>query len=166
MLLFLTLSVLWTALWLAVRHGLSWWRERWFLQPAHYISDIKRVSYFRQLPESQLERLALNALTAHKYLLLGDPILGRAKVQGYAWRAGKKVVIVLRREKPPWTQVMTGQGEATSAWQIFGPLSKYGGMPLYVLIDANGVLRYAGTGGGPGLPEIAGPGGSHRGPVN
>src|SRR5258708_380433 len=100
MLLFLTLSALWAILWLGVRHGLSWWRERWFLQPAHYISDIKRVSYFRQLSESQLERLALNALTAHKFLLLGDPILGRAKVQGYAWRAGKKVVFVVRRERP------------------------------------------------------------------
>jgi hypothetical protein len=50
--------------------------------------------------------------------------------------------------------VLTGQGIATSAWQAFESLTYAGGMPLYVLIDERGVLRYAGTGGGPQLPEI------------
>jgi thiol-disulfide isomerase/thioredoxin len=61
---------------------------------------------------------------------------------------------ILQRESPRWQQVFTGQGIATSAWQTFESLSYAGGMPLYVLIDEHGVLRYAGTGGGPELPEI------------
>ena len=61
---------------------------------------------------------------------------------------------ILRQQKPQWAQVLTGQGTATSAWLAFAPLSKYGGMPLYALIDQNGVLRYAGTGGGTELPEV------------
>src|SRR6185295_10741454 len=55
---------------------------------------------------------------------------------------------ILRQQKPTWEQMMTGQGLATSAWQVFEPLTAYGGMPLYVLIDVKGVVRYAGTGGG------------------
>jgi cytochrome c biogenesis protein CcmG/thiol:disulfide interchange protein DsbE len=61
---------------------------------------------------------------------------------------------ILRRENPRWQQVLTGQGMAMSAWQAFESLSYAGGTPLYVLIDERGVLRYAGTGGGPELPEI------------
>ena len=61
---------------------------------------------------------------------------------------------VLRQQKPQWAQVLTGQGTATSAWQAFSPLSDSGGMPLYALIGRDGVLRYAGTGGGPELPEV------------
>ncbi len=61
---------------------------------------------------------------------------------------------ILRQQKPPWVQVLTGQGTATSAWQVFAPLADCGGMPLYALIDRNGVLRYAGTGGGAALPEV------------
>ena len=61
---------------------------------------------------------------------------------------------ILRQKKPSWTQVLTGQGAATSAWQVFEPLTYSGGMPLYALIDKNGVLQYAGTGGGFALPEI------------
>jgi thiol-disulfide isomerase/thioredoxin len=61
---------------------------------------------------------------------------------------------VLQQQKPLWEQMMTGQGMATSAWQVFEPLTAYGGMPLYVLIDEKGVVRYAGTGGGTELPEV------------
>jgi hypothetical protein len=61
---------------------------------------------------------------------------------------------VLRIYNPAWPQVLTGQGIATSAWQAFQSLSHAGGLPVYALIDERGVLRYAGTGGGPKLPEI------------
>lgn len=61
---------------------------------------------------------------------------------------------ILRQQKPPWAQVLTGQGEATSAWQVFAPMTYSGGMPLYALIGQDGVLRYAGTGGGSALPEL------------
>ncbi len=61
---------------------------------------------------------------------------------------------ILRELRPAWPQVLTGQGAATSAWQVFQGLSYAGGLPVYVLIDSNGVLRYGGTGGGPELPEV------------
>jgi thiol-disulfide isomerase/thioredoxin len=61
---------------------------------------------------------------------------------------------VLSRNRPAWPQVVTGQGVATSAWQAFQSLSYAGGLPVYAVIDEGGVLRYAGTGGGPALPEI------------
>ena len=57
---------------------------------------------------------------------------------------------ILREQKPSWQQVMTGQGEGTSAWKVFEPLTDAGALPLHVLIDASGVLRYAGT----GMPEV------------
>ncbi|MEP6540106.1 MAG: hypothetical protein ABJF23_32565, partial [Bryobacteraceae bacterium] len=61
---------------------------------------------------------------------------------------------ILRQQKPEWAQVLTGQGMATSAWLVFAPLTYSGGMPLYALIGRDGVLRYAGTGGGSQLPEL------------
>ena len=61
---------------------------------------------------------------------------------------------ILRQQRPPWAQVLTGQGVGTSAWQVFAPMAYSGGMPLYALIDRDGVLRYAGTGGGSALPEL------------
>jgi len=61
---------------------------------------------------------------------------------------------ILADQKPHWSQVVTGEGEGTSAWQVFEPLTYAGGMPLYVLIDTGGVIRYAGTGGGIRLPEV------------
>jgi thiol-disulfide isomerase/thioredoxin len=61
---------------------------------------------------------------------------------------------ILQQQKPRWAQVLTGQGTATSAWQVFESLTYAGGMPLYALIDRSGVLRYAGTGGGTELPEV------------
>ena len=53
-----------------------------------------------------------------------------------------------------WPQVMSGMGEADPVWKIFGgmggnPLA----IPLYVLIDREGKLAYAG-GGGDELSEL------------
>lgn len=98
MILFLSLNVLWGSLWFASRFLLLRWKQRLHRQPARYISEIRSVSYFRHLPEAQLEKLTFQVLAARKFLLLGDPILGRAKAQGYAWQAGKKTVVVLQRE--------------------------------------------------------------------
>jgi thiol-disulfide isomerase/thioredoxin len=54
----------------------------------------------------------------------------------------------LPKSLPPWTQVVSGIGTADSTWQIFQSLSKDGSLPLYVLIDENGIIRHA----GPTLP--------------
>ncbi len=54
----------------------------------------------------------------------------------------------LPKSLPPWTQVMSGIGTADATWQIFQSLTKDGSLPLYVLIDENGIIRQA----GPTLP--------------
>jgi thiol-disulfide isomerase/thioredoxin len=47
-----------------------------------------------------------------------------------------------------WPQVMKGQGEADPVWKAFGGMENNRlVIPLYVLIDAKGVLRYAANGG-------------------
>jgi len=74
-----------------------WWKEREFLQKALYVSDICRVAYFRRVPKEQLETWVFLALTAHEYVLLGDPILGRSVELGYAWQNGKKAVVVIQQ---------------------------------------------------------------------
>lgn len=47
-----------------------------------------------------------------------------------------------------WPHVMNGQGEADPLWKTFGGMEGNRLMiPLYVLVDSKGVLRYAGNGG-------------------
>jgi thiol-disulfide isomerase/thioredoxin len=47
-----------------------------------------------------------------------------------------------------WPQVMNGQGEVDPVWKAFGGMENNRlAIPLYVLIDGKGVLRYAGNGG-------------------
>lgn len=47
-----------------------------------------------------------------------------------------------------WPEVMTGRGEADPLWKTFGSMEGNRlGIPLYVLVDSKGVLRYAGNGG-------------------
>jgi thiol-disulfide isomerase/thioredoxin len=47
-----------------------------------------------------------------------------------------------------WPQVMTGQGAADQVWKTFGSMSQIRmAIPLYVVVDRDGVLKYAGTGG-------------------
>jgi thiol-disulfide isomerase/thioredoxin len=54
----------------------------------------------------------------------------------------------LPKSLPPWTQVQSGIGTADPTWQVFQSLSNGGSLPLYVLIDENGIIRQA----GPTLP--------------
>jgi thiol-disulfide isomerase/thioredoxin len=47
-----------------------------------------------------------------------------------------------------WPQVANGQGERDLLWKVFGSMSNNGLIvPLYVLVDANGIISYAGNGG-------------------
>lgn len=47
-----------------------------------------------------------------------------------------------------WPHVMSGRGEDDPLWKTFGGMENNRlAIPLYVLIDAKGVLRYAGSGG-------------------
>ena len=47
-----------------------------------------------------------------------------------------------------WPQVMKGKGEADPLWKAFGGMENNRlAIPLYVIVDVKGVLRYAGNGG-------------------
>jgi thiol-disulfide isomerase/thioredoxin len=47
-----------------------------------------------------------------------------------------------------WPQVMTGRGEADPLWKMFGGMEGNRlAIPLYVIVDAEGRLRYAANGG-------------------
>jgi peroxiredoxin len=47
-----------------------------------------------------------------------------------------------------WPQVMSGSGEADPVWKTFGGMSGSSfAIPLYVLIDRDGKIVYAGSGG-------------------
>ena len=92
--LFFALLVFWMAAFHATRFGWLRW-QRWNIrQPARYVSEIRSVGYFRRLPPHLFEFLVMQTLKARKYTLLDDPYLGRSKEQGYAWKAGKKIVVV------------------------------------------------------------------------
>src|SRR5690349_15225109 len=79
------------------------WRQwrRWCNDwPIRFISEIKNVEYFRQLSAIQWEALVLRALRTHEFQLLDDPFLGRSEKQGYAWKGGKKIVVVFHLGRP------------------------------------------------------------------
>jgi Thiol-disulfide isomerase and thioredoxins len=55
---------------------------------------------------------------------------------------------IIKDHRLPWPHVMSGRGEADPLWKMFGAM---GGnrlmIPLYVLVDSEGRLTYAGNGG-------------------
>lgn len=55
---------------------------------------------------------------------------------------------IVKDYRLPWPHVMTGRGEDEPLWKMFGGM---GGnrlsIPLYVLVDAGGRMRFAGNGG-------------------
>lgn len=55
---------------------------------------------------------------------------------------------IVKNYELPWPHVMSGKGEADPLWKTFGGMEGNRlSIPLYVLVDAKGVLRYAGNGG-------------------
>lgn len=97
---FLILVAFWGGLWVGIRSALYRWRQLPFLEKAQHVSDIRRVDYFRRVPSPQLENWVLASLIARGFVVLGDPVLGRSRIQGYAWLQGKKTVVVMRPEGP------------------------------------------------------------------
>jgi hypothetical protein len=96
---FLTLVALWGGLWVGARWAIQWYRRPPFPQQARSVSEIASIDYFRRVPKLPLENWVCTALTSHGFLLLGDPVLGRSPIQGYAWLNGKKAVVVMRLER-------------------------------------------------------------------
>ena len=96
---FLSLVAFWAGLWIGIRWAIRRWKEAPFLKRAQSVSDVSSIDYFRRVPVLPLENWVRTALTRHGFLLLGDPVLGRSPVQGYAWLNGKKAIVVMRLER-------------------------------------------------------------------
>jgi thiol-disulfide isomerase/thioredoxin len=61
---------------------------------------------------------------------------------------------VVKDYRLPWAQIMTGTGESDPLWKMFGGMEGNRlSIPLYVMVDDTGLLRYAGS-GGPDLSEL------------
>lgn len=55
---------------------------------------------------------------------------------------------IVKNYQLTWPQVMNGQGEADPLWKTFGGMEGNRlSIPLYVIVDSHGILRYAGNGG-------------------
>lgn len=100
MALFFKILVFWAFVVFGAKAARRWWRWKRFCQPASCLSEIRDPKYYRSLSAAQFEFLVMRALKAYQFTLLGDPYLGRPKKQGYAWKQGKKVVLVPRLDKP------------------------------------------------------------------
>jgi thiol-disulfide isomerase/thioredoxin len=59
---------------------------------------------------------------------------------------------VLRDNELPWPKVMSGKGIADPVWMMFQAMEQRS-LPLYVVIDRGGIIRYSGS-GGEGLAEL------------
>ncbi|NIM12033.1 MAG: redoxin domain-containing protein [Candidatus Aminicenantes bacterium] len=59
-------------------------------------------------------------------------------------RVNKAKDVVLKEYKLPWRQVIEGKGHRYPIWQVYGSLPeklKFG-IPLYVIIDQSGIIRF------------------------
>lgn len=101
MVLFAALMIFWAVVLFGGKSLLRLWR-RWRkscqLLVARSMSEIQGAKYFGRISKEKFEGLVMKALEARKCVLLGDPWLG-ARNQGYAWKGGKKFVLVNVREK-------------------------------------------------------------------
>jgi hypothetical protein len=105
---FPSLVVLFGGLFFGARWAMQRYRRSPLPQPARSVSEISSIDYFRRIPTLPLENWVRTALTSHGFLLLGDPVLGRSPVQGYAWLKGKKAVVVMRLERALKRQDLEG----------------------------------------------------------
>jgi hypothetical protein len=55
---------------------------------------------------------------------------------------------VIKNYQLTWPQVMSGKGKDDPIWKMFGGMADNRlGIPLYVIVDQHGRLRFAGNGG-------------------
>lgn len=99
MLISFLVFLFWVAFFFAGRYAIVKWSE-WRRRPARYVSEIYGLDYYRGLNWEQFEYLVLQTLMAGGYDILGEPYLEHTRRQGYAWKAGKKVVFARYAEKP------------------------------------------------------------------
>jgi hypothetical protein len=92
--------ILWVVLLSGLKIGYDSWRKWRFCQPARYVSEIKALRYYQNLNPELFSRLIMEGLKQHQYTLLGNPIVGASREQGFAWKSGKRAVIAPWLEKP------------------------------------------------------------------
>jgi thiol-disulfide isomerase/thioredoxin len=91
---------------------------------------VEKFSLVKQLDAEYGESLAIIAVNVDEADRL---TMAREIVRNYGLR---------------WPQVMNGKGEADPLWKTFGGMEGNRLLiPLYVLVDSKGILRYAGNGG-------------------
>lgn len=96
--LFLALLLFWSGVLYGAKIAWRRWQQWRLQQLARYVSEIRSVDYFRRLSPSQFESLVMRVLKVRQFTVLDDPFLGRSRNQGYAWKKGKKIVLIHRPE--------------------------------------------------------------------
>ena len=77
-------------------------------------------------------------------------VVWRVNIGGYGISSseGVNVVVVIKKYQLTWLHVMNGRGDADPLWKMFGGMEGNRlSIPLYVLVDNSGQLRYAANGG-------------------
>jgi hypothetical protein len=92
--------IFWIVLLSALRIAYERWRNWRFCQPARYVSEIQSLRYYQGLSPEQFTRLIMEGLKQHGYALLGNPMVGASREQGFAWKSGKRAVIAPWFDKP------------------------------------------------------------------
>jgi hypothetical protein len=55
---------------------------------------------------------------------------------------------IIEKYELPWPNIMTGLGNGDPIWKMLGGMQDNRlTIPFYVVVDTNGILRYAGSGG-------------------
>ncbi len=129
MMVFLELLAFWIFAVYGSQHIWRLWRQWSLLQPARYLNEIANVDYYRQISKMQFESLVWQTIRARQYTLLGNPFLGRTNEQGYAWKKGKKTVLIHCPAKPLTQEMLDAIARKLSTVQadqaiVFSPFPK------------------------------------------
>lgn len=104
-------------------HLLDFWAS--WCQPC-----VEKFAYLKKLDDEFGELLSIIAINVDERSMLAR---ARQVINDYQLK---------------WPQVMSGRGEDDPLWKTFGGMENNRlAIPLYVLVDAKGLLRYAGNGG-------------------
>jgi|Deesub1362B_J571_1020462.scaffolds.fasta_scaffold01507_12 peroxiredoxin len=55
-----------------------------------------------------------------------------------------KALEIIKKYKLPWIHVIQGKGDYSPIWRVYGSISGNVGIPLYILIDSFGIIKYGG----------------------
>jgi len=92
--------IFWIVVLSALRIAYERWRKWRFCQPARYVNEIRSLRYYQNLSQAQFSQLINEGLKQHEYTLLGNPMVGASREQGFAWKSGKRAVVAPWPERP------------------------------------------------------------------